>query len=362
MDDRGDPISQFFPDAESVDLYEVLSVKRDANSDEIKRAYRRLALTHHPDKHTTASDSAKADASLKFQQIGFAYAVLSDEKRRKRYDGSGRTDEGFELSPGEDGWEAYFEELFDRVTKEKLDEMKQQYQGSLEETEDLKKAYIDTGGSIDEIMMHIPHSTHEDEARFIVSISDLIRKGNLPSLPAWESGIKDEKAKFVRKKQSQKEAKEAEELAKELGVWDEFYGSGKPSSRKGRGKGKGKAKEQDGGASEEDHSALQALIQKKKKNMDGFFDSLAAKYAEPQTKGKKGKKRSKATEGDDAGEEPPAKKSKKDVLEPPDIGDEEFAKLQQKLFGDKTASDGGDTGTSAKRTTRARTTKAKKGK
>lgn len=129
MDDREDPISQFFPDAESVDLYEVLSIPRDAKLEEIKKAYRRLALLHHPDKHATANDSARADASLKFQQIGFAYTVLSDEKKRTRYDRTGKTDEGGELSPGEDGWEAYFDDLFDRVTKDRLDELKKEYQG-----------------------------------------------------------------------------------------------------------------------------------------------------------------------------------------------------------------------------------------
>lgn len=127
--DQDDPISQFFPDQESVDLYDVLSVKNDAKLDEIKKAYRRLALASHPDKHVTSSASTKADASVKFQQIGFAYAVLSDEKRRSRYDKTGRTDEGFDLGAGDDGWDAYFEEMFERVTRGKLDEMKKEYQG-----------------------------------------------------------------------------------------------------------------------------------------------------------------------------------------------------------------------------------------
>jgi DnaJ family protein C protein 9 len=125
-----DPIAQFFPGEDSVDLYAVLSVSSDAKLDDIKKSYRRQALIYHPDKHVTASDKAKADASTKFQQVGFAYAVLSDEKRRKRYDSTGKTDEGFELSAGEDGWEAYFEAMFDRVTKGKLDEMKKEYQGN----------------------------------------------------------------------------------------------------------------------------------------------------------------------------------------------------------------------------------------
>jgi DnaJ family protein C protein 9 len=128
MDDQ-DPISQFFPGQESVDLYDVLHLKNTATADDIKKAYRRLALVYHPDKHATATDQTKADASLKFQQIGFAYAVLSDEKRKDRYDKTGSTTEAFDLGAGEAGWEAYFEDLFERVTRGKLDQMKKEYQG-----------------------------------------------------------------------------------------------------------------------------------------------------------------------------------------------------------------------------------------
>lgn len=180
-------------------------------------------------------------------------------------------------------------------------------------------------------MTYIPHSTHQDEARFIVLITGLISKGELPSLPAWELSSKDEKSRLVRKKQGEKEAKEAEKLAKDLGVWDEFYGSGKAGARKGKGK-------KDEGTEEDDHSALQALILKKKKNMDGFFDSLASKYTEPEPKTKgKGKKRAKAAEVDEE-DESPKKKSKRAPAAPPEIDDEEFEKLQQKLFGDKAKS------------------------
>jgi DnaJ family protein C protein 9 len=185
---------------------------------------------------------------------------------------------------------------------------------------------------VGEILNHIPHSTIDDEPRFIVLISDLITKGTLPALPAWESSVKDEKSRLVRKKQGQKEAKEAEALAKELGVWDEFYGSGKTGERKGKGKGNGKGKKDD---EEEDHSALQALMLKRKKqNVEGFLDNLAAKYTEPEPKGGKGKRRAKAGEGS---EEVPQKKTRRGASPPPEIGDEEFEKLQQTLFGDKDA-------------------------
>ncbi|KAI6167034.1 DnaJ domain-containing protein [Pisolithus thermaeus] len=271
-----DPVSQFFPGEEDVDLYDVLGVKPDATNEEIRKAYRKLALLHHPDKHANSSEGDRSNASKQFQRIGFAYAILSDAKRRKKYDRTGTTDDSLGLEAGEDGgWEAYFEDLFEQVTRGKLDEMKKEYQGSSEEVADLKTAYLETDGLL-----------------------DLILQGDLPDLPLWRSSSSDEKAKLVRKKQGEKEAKEAEELARELGVWDEFYGSGKVGARKTKGKGRVSGKDAD----EEDHSSLQALILQRQKKRSGFLDNLAAKYVEleeasSEYKGGKGKKRRSTTSG-----------------------------------------------------------------
>ncbi|KAH7889709.1 hypothetical protein F5I97DRAFT_1802658 [Phlebopus sp. FC_14] len=339
--DNEDPISHFFPGEEDVDLYRVLALKSNASAEDIRKSYRRLALLCHPDKHTNSSEEEQANASKQFQKIGFAYAVLSDAKRRRKYDRTGMTGEGLGAEADEDGgWEAYFEDLFDRVTRGRLDDMKKQYQGSEEEVADLKAAYHDTGGSLSEIMKHIPHSTIGDEPRFICIISKLVSESELPALPLWESTSKDEKAKLVREKQSKKEAREAEELAKELGVWDEFYGSGKVGLR--RSKGKGKAKNED--SNDEDHSALQALIRQRKKARNGFLDSLAAKYAdiaeEESTRRKRGKskKRRKATDELDEEDMDSPRKKLRCGPTPPEIDDEEFAKMQQELFGKTKAS------------------------
>jgi DnaJ family protein C protein 9 len=374
-----DPISQFFPDVDpsTVDLYTTLGLLSSSlpSADDIKKAYRRAALRHHPDKHATATEDARADASRSFQQVGFAYAVLGDEARRKRYDATGSTAEGLGIECGEDGWDAYFEQMFDKVTKGKLDEMKKAYQGAFsvscaacptnhclgseEEVEDITAAYESSGGSLDEIMRHIPHSTFDDEPRFIVLVDALIAAGTLAATPAWVKGSKDEKARLVREKAGRKEAREAEQLAKELGVWDEFYGSGKQGPRRGKGKGQAvdeklprgnskapnKGKQAAATATEdededaEDVSSLQALILKRKgqrkEELGGFFDSLAAKYAEPESSTKKGKRRKRdADDGnDDAGES--LKKKVKVAPVAPEISDAEFEALQAKLFGDK---------------------------
>ncbi len=64
------------------DYYEVLGLNKNASDDEIKRAYRRLALKHHPDRNP---DNSK-EAEEKFKEICEAYEVLSDPQKRKTYD------------------------------------------------------------------------------------------------------------------------------------------------------------------------------------------------------------------------------------------------------------------------------------
>ena len=65
------------------DYYSILGVSRGANDDELKKAYRKLALKYHPDKN-----KAKG-AEDKFKEIGEAYDVLSDPRKRQIYDQCG---------------------------------------------------------------------------------------------------------------------------------------------------------------------------------------------------------------------------------------------------------------------------------
>lgn len=123
-------MSRMFPGEDNVDLYDVLALKSDASQEHIRKSYRKLALLCHPDKHTNSSEHEREHALTRFQQIGFAYAILSDEKRRERYDRTGTTGDNLIDPDNDGGWDAYFQDLFDRVTRGRLDEMKKEYQGS----------------------------------------------------------------------------------------------------------------------------------------------------------------------------------------------------------------------------------------
>lgn len=65
---------------DSADLYSVLGIARDASPDDIKKAFRRLAMEYHPDRNKAP------EAETKFKQVNAAYEVLSDPDKRSRYD------------------------------------------------------------------------------------------------------------------------------------------------------------------------------------------------------------------------------------------------------------------------------------
>lgn len=95
------------------DYYEVLGVTRDADDAEIKKAFRKLARTHHPD----VNDSPEAEAE--FKEIAAAYEVLSDQTRRATYDQYGH--EGLRNSGGEPDFSQFgdfssiFQAFFDQA-------------------------------------------------------------------------------------------------------------------------------------------------------------------------------------------------------------------------------------------------------
>lgn len=68
------------------DYYEVLGVSKNATDDELKKAYRKLAIKYHPDRQQGKTDDEKKDAEEKFKEAAEAYDVLSNKEKRERYD------------------------------------------------------------------------------------------------------------------------------------------------------------------------------------------------------------------------------------------------------------------------------------
>ncbi|WP_333652769.1 molecular chaperone DnaJ [Dissulfurispira sp.] len=100
------------------DYYKIIGVSRNATQDEIKKAFRQLALKYHPDRN-----QGDKEAEEKFKEINEAYACLGDAKKRANYDRYG-TPEGFGAGAGFGGFEAgagtgfggftdIFEDIFD---------------------------------------------------------------------------------------------------------------------------------------------------------------------------------------------------------------------------------------------------------
>ena len=94
------------------DYYEVLGVNRDVSEEEIKKAYRKLAMKHHPDRNPDSKD-----AEEKFKEAKEAYEVLSEAEKRRAYDSYGHAgvnpQMGMGGAPGQEGFGGFAEAFGD---------------------------------------------------------------------------------------------------------------------------------------------------------------------------------------------------------------------------------------------------------
>ena len=207
--------------------------------------------------------SEKDAAKTRFQEITFAYAVLSDERRRKRYDLTGSTAET--LEGDEDfNWLNFYREQFGQViTEESINNFSKGYKGGAEERQDLLDAYTKHKGRLTAVYDTVMLSDIlEDDDRFREIIDEEIAKGTIASYPEYER----ENNNGAREKAKAQERKRREEFDK------------REAKKEGTSKTKGppKGKKQDAGGLGD----LAALIAQRQKARHGnFFDHLEAKYA-----------------------------------------------------------------------------------
>lgn len=259
-------------DPPTIDPYAVLNLSKTATSEEVKSAYRKLALKHHPDK---ARAEERETAHKSFQEIAFAYAILSDERRRKRYDATGNTAESANIDDDDFNWVDFFREQSENVVRgEMIEQVKKEYQGSEEERGDILEAYEDGEGDMDAVFERVMCSeVLVDEERFRKIIDAAIAQGEVTSFDRYTKETR--KTREKRKAHAKREEAEARQLAQELGVEDKLFGK-KDSNKK-------KAK-----TGEDDHDALKALIQQRQQNRaQNFFDDLEAKYGGGQKQSKR---------------------------------------------------------------------------
>ncbi|NXU51372.1 DNJC9 protein, partial [Turnix velox] len=238
----------------SADLYRVLGVRREASPQEIRRGYHRASLRVHPDR---AEPRDKEEATRRFQILGKVYTVLSNAEQRALYDEQGRVDEETEALRGEQDWEQYWRLLFKKITVKDIEDFEKRYKDSEEELADIKAAYMDFEGDMDQIMESLLCADYTDEPRIRKILEKAIESGEVPSYKAF---VKETKQKMMaRKRRAEKEAREAEKTKEELGI----------------------------GGEEDLKALIQSRNQDRKKEMDNFLAHLEAKYGNNTKKGGK---------------------------------------------------------------------------
>lgn len=178
-----DHIAQQLSDAFGADktVYDILEVPKDATVEQIKKAYRKLALKHHPDKGGDEN---------KFKALSLAHSILADEDKRKLYDQTGDVDAD-EVSQEFDFWYDYFRDMFPGLTAKKIDAFSSKYKGSEEESQDVINAYIKYKGNMKKIMECVMLVEEGDEGR-ICGIIDIAIAGEQIDMLSAYAKVRDQ--------------------------------------------------------------------------------------------------------------------------------------------------------------------------
>ncbi|KAL8937980.1 MAG: hypothetical protein Q9216_004146 [Gyalolechia sp. 2 TL-2023] len=289
---------------EDIDPYTTLNLTPSASPLDVKAAYRKLALRHHPDK---VSPSERISAHSMFQRIAFAYAILSSPSRRTLYDNTGSTSGTLAAADDDDfNWLSFFRTQYSSLSASAINDFSASYKQSDEERKDVLTAYAKYEGKMgkvyDEVMLSNPLV---DENRFRGIIDGAVQTGEVEGYHAYVNETR--KSKDARMKKARREAEEAAEVARVNEKYQSIFGGdgsgGRPICGKAAAAGevdtngmKGENKERKLRKADYEGrgeiSDLAAIIQSRDKARSAdFFDKLEAKYANASITGKAKKRK-----------------------------------------------------------------------
>ena len=326
----------------SADPYEILGLeaRAEATADDVKKAYRVLALKHHPDKGGDPN---------KFRAVSIAHSILSDPEKRAVFDQTGDVDEsGEEIDEASfEQWYEYYRQLFPPITTSMIESFSEKYKGSEEERGDVLAVYDKFGGDMVKIMANVMLAEDVDYGRIEGLILTAIERGEIKATGKWASRRKPAKRRGGDRKrelneeddedgeeededvdddddEDEDEDDEDEYVEDEGENCDKQKSSPQKGAKRGNGadnkagksqpkpnpKAKPKAKPKGKAKSGGSDPSLEAMILSRKNSGGGIFAELAAKYggAEPE----------------------------------PDIDDAEFERIRAGLFGERTSASAQD--------------------
>uniref|UniRef100_A0A1J3K0D9 Chaperone protein dnaJ 6 n=2 Tax=Noccaea caerulescens TaxID=107243 RepID=A0A1J3K0D9_NOCCA len=167
-------------------LYEVIGVERRATSQEIRKAYHKLALRLHPDKNPDDEE-----AKEKFQQLQKVMSILGDEEKRAVYDQTGSIDDADLSGDAFENWRDFFQAMYKKVTEEDIEEFEANYRGSESEKKDLVELFNKFKGKMNRLFCSMLCSDPKlDSHRFKDILDEAIAAGEVKSSKAYEKWAK----------------------------------------------------------------------------------------------------------------------------------------------------------------------------